>query len=266
MNLLQLIRKTAYGLLAAGSICLVLVVSVRAQDTTKTTVKKEAASHQAQVERGEVVYVSGNEVVVRMENGEIRHFTAPEGARATVDGKELSVHELKPGMKLQRTITTTTTPKLVTTVRTIQGKVFSVNPPLSVILSMPEGGTKQYKIPKDQKFMIDGQEKTAFALKKGMNITATVITQVPETVVEQQKKVTGSAPPPPATPKMEGAMLLEDAPKAAAAPAPTAAPQAAAPEPAAKKLPKTGSVVPLVGLLGLFSLFLSFGVRMLRRS
>jgi LPXTG-motif cell wall-anchored protein len=266
MNLLELIRKTAYGLLAAGTLCLVLVVSVMAQDTSKTTEKKGAASHQAQVERGEVVYVSGNEVVVKMENGEIRHFTAPEGARATVDGKELSVHELKPGMKLQRTITTTTTPKVVTTVRTIQGKVFSVNAPVSVILSMPEGGTKQYKIPKDQKFMIDGRELTAFDLRKGMNVTATVITQVPETVVAQQRKVTGSAPPSPPTPKMEGAMLIEDAPKVAAAPAPAAAPQAATHEPAPKKLPKTGSVVPLVGLLGLFSLLLSFGVRMLRRS
>jgi len=61
-------------------------------------------------------------------------------------------------------------------------------------------------------------------------------------------------------------MLLEDAPKAAAAPAPASASQAAAHEPAPKKLPKTGSVVPLVGLLGLFSLLLSFGVRRLRRS
>ena len=269
MKSAQVTKKLVYRLLGAGVVCLALAVAMMAQETSKTTEKKGPANQQAQVERGEVVYVSGNDIVVRMENGEVRHVTVPDSARATVDGKELSVHELKPGMKLQRTITTTTTPKLVSTVRTVQGKVFHVNAPLSVILTLPDGTNKQYKIPKDQKFMINGQEKTAFELRKGMNVSATVITQVPETVVAEQRKVTGSAPPPPPTPQMEGAMLIEEAPapkQISAAPAPAPAPQASAPEPAPKKLPKTGSVMPLVGLLGLFSFVLSFGVRMLRRS
>jgi hypothetical protein len=132
---------------------------------------------------GENPYVSGNDLVVKMDNGEVRHVTVPDSARATVNGKELSVHELKPGLKLQRTIVTTSTPKLVTTVRTIQGKVFYVNATSSVILSLPDGTNKQYKVSKSQKFTLDGQEKTVFDLKKGMNVTATVLTQVPETVV-----------------------------------------------------------------------------------
>jgi LPXTG-motif cell wall-anchored protein len=267
MNSLQLTRKPVYRLLAAGIVCIAFAVAMMAQDTTKTTVKEEAASHKVQVERGEVVYVSGNDLVVRMENGEVRHFTVPDTARVTVDGRQLSVHELKPGMKLERTITTTSTPKLVTTVRTIQGKVFHVSAPSSVILTLPDGTNKKYKVPKDQKFMIDGQAKTVFELRKGMNVAATVLTQVPENVVAEQRKVTGSAPPPPDIPKMEGALLIEDIPaprQIAAAPAPE--PQAPAAEPAPKKLPKTGSMVPLVGLLGLLSLGLSFGVRMLRRS
>ena len=123
MKVLQLARKSLYRLLAVGAVCLALAVVMMAQDTSTTAVKKGPASQQAQVERGEVVYVSGNDIVVKMENGEVRHVTAPEGARATVDGREITVRDLKPGMKLQRTITTTTTPKLITTVRTIQGKV-----------------------------------------------------------------------------------------------------------------------------------------------
>src|SRR5262249_8029726 len=153
----------------------------------------------------------------------------------------------------------------VTTVRTIQGKVFSVMAPSSVILTLPDNTNKQYKVPKDQKFMIDGQEKTVFDLRKGMNISATVVTQVPETVVAQQRKVTGSAPPPPETPAMAGALLIEDAPAppkqmaaATPAPAPAAAPAA---EPTPKKLPKTGTPLPLAGLLGLLCSGLSFGMR-----
>lgn len=266
MNSLQRTRKSVYRLLAAGAVCLAFGVAMMAQDTSKTIEKKGAASHQVQVERGEVVYVSGNDLVVKMENGEVRHVTVPDSARATVDGKELSVHDLKPGMKLQRTILTTATPKLVTTVRTIQGRVWHVQPPSLVILSLPEGN-KQYKIPKGQKFMVEGKEVTAFDLKKGMMVSATVIAQASATDIAQQRKVTGSAPPPPPTPPIEGALLIEEpAPKqVAAAPAPAPAPMAPASEPA-PKMPKTGSVVPLVGLLGLFSFVLSFGVRMLRRS
>jgi hypothetical protein len=85
-------------------------------------------------------------------------------------------------MKLQRTIVTTATPRTVTTVRTIQGKVWQVSAPNSVILTLPDNTNKQYRIPKDQKFMIDGREVTAFELKKGMNVSATVLTAVPETV------------------------------------------------------------------------------------
>ena len=261
-------RKPIYRSLGAWIAYLAFALPLTAQDTSQTSTEHGAATKQVQVQRGEVVYVSGNELVVKMENGDIKHVTVPDSARATVDGKELSVHELKPGMKLQRTIVTTTTPKVVTTVRTIQGKVWNVNAPSSVILTLPDNTNKQYKVPKDQKFMIDGQEKTVFDLRKGMNISATVLTQVPETVVAQQRKVTGSAPPPPETPAMVGVLLIEEAPAAApkqmAAAAPAPAPETAA-EPAPKKLPKTGSPVPLAGLLGLLSFGLSFGIRMFRR-
>lgn len=263
MNLVQFARKSLCRLLAIGAVCIALAAVMLAQVTTKTVENMGPASKQVQVERGEVVYVSGNDVVVKMENGEIRHITVPEGAKGTVDGKEVTVKDLKPGMKLQKAITTTTTSKLITTIRTIQGKVWSIQPPNTIILSMPEGN-KQFKIPKDQKFVVDGKEVTAFEIKKGMMISATVIVQVPETVVAQQKKISGSAPPPPPTPPMEGALLIEES-KAASAPAAAPAPAAAAPEAAPKKLPKTGSLMPLVGLLGLISCGLSFGMGLIRR-
>jgi hypothetical protein len=39
-------------------------------------------------------------------------------------------------MKLQRTITTTTIPQIITTVQTVKGRVFSVQPPNSVVLTL----------------------------------------------------------------------------------------------------------------------------------
>ena len=253
------VTKRLLSLLAAGIVFLVFAVAMLAQDTTKTQTTTGAGSKNVQVDRGEVVYVSGNELVVKMESGEIRHFpNIPESARATVDGKELSIHDLKPGMKLERTIVTTSTPRTVTTVRTIQGKVWQVSAPNTVILTLPDNTNKQYRIPKDQKFMIDGQELTAFELRKGMNVSATVLTAVPETVIAEQRRTTGSAPPPPPTPPIQGALLIET-------PAPAPAPaQVAAAEPAPAQLPKTASALPLIGLLGLLCSGLSLGMRMLR--
>jgi hypothetical protein len=198
-----------------------------------------------------------------MDNGDLRHFTVPEDRRITVEGRELSVHDLKPGMKLERTITTTATPQVVTTVRTIQGRVLLVNPPKTVTLQLADGTAKGYNVPKDQKFMIDGQEKSVFELKKGMVVSANVITESPETVVEQTRKVTGEMPPPPTPPPSVGAILIEEAPvpSAAAAAPPT---ETAKAEPAPKKLPQTASPLPFIALLGTLIMAAGFGVRTIR--
>jgi hypothetical protein len=74
-----------------------------AQVTTQATQQKGEPTIQTTVERGKVVYVAGNDVVVKMENGEIRHITVPDSARATVDGKEVTIRDLRPGMKISAT-------------------------------------------------------------------------------------------------------------------------------------------------------------------
>jgi hypothetical protein len=258
----RLLRSFTYRLLAVGFACVALAVAMAAQETSQQTAVKGQQATQVQVQRGEVVYVFGNELVVKMENGELRHFIVPESARITVEGKELSVHDLKPGMKLERTITTTTTPEVVTTVRTVEGRVLMVHAPKTVTLQLADGTAKTYNVPKDQKFMINGQEKTVFDLKKGMEVSATVITQATADVVEQTRKVTGEMPPPPPTPPMVGVILIEEAPAPppAAAPAPPVQAKAAP----AKKLPQTASPLPLIGLLGTLMMVAGFGLRIVR--
>src|SRR6516162_8603476 len=136
--------KSMVEALAIASLAFALGVNAQVQTTTTTTTGK--AAKEVQVERGEVVTVAGNDLVVKMEDGTIRHFpNIPESARITVDGKQLGIHDLKPGMKLQRTITTTTSPQTVTTVQTVTGKVWYVNPPNSVILTMENGKNQSFK-------------------------------------------------------------------------------------------------------------------------
>ena len=261
--------------MTAGLVSLAIAPIGMAQDTSKTQVVAGTSTSTTSVEKGEVVYVSGNDLVVKMDTGEIRHINVPDTARATVDGKELSVHDLKQGMKLQRTITTTTTPKTVTTIRTIQGTVFAVIPPSNLILSFPDGSpNKSYNVPKDQKFVIDGKPYSAFELKKGMKIGATVVTESSDVAVTETRRATGTAPaaaappPPPPTPVVYVGVLLIEAPAPATPPPPPPtglSARAASAEPAPKALPKTASSLPLVGLLGLLLCTASLGIRTIRR-
>jgi RNase P/RNase MRP subunit p29 len=220
---------------------------------TETSATKDAATHEVSIERGEVVHVSGNDLVVKMEDGTIRHFpNVSESARITVDGRQVGIHEMKAGMKLQRTLTVTKTPTVVTTVKTVTGKVWHVNPPSTVVLTLEDGTNQQFTIPKDQKFNIDGQEKDAWGLKKGMKISATKVVEEPVDVYEHQQHVSGSMPPPPPAPPADVPILIAEA---TPPPAPAAAPA---------ELPKTGSILPLIGLLGGLSLLSSFGLRVIR--
>jgi hypothetical protein len=242
--------------LGVGALCVAFAVSMSAQVKTETTTTHGQAVHETTVEHGEVVLVEGNDLLVKMQDGTIRHFpNVSESARATVDGQQLGIHDLKPGMKLQRTITVTTTPKTITTVQTVTGKVWHINPPLSVILTLEDGTNQQFKIPKGQKFTVEGQETDAWGLKKGMKVSATKIVEVPETEVEHQRQLTGSMPPPPPAPPADQPILIA-----------SAAPEPAPAAPAPAELPKTGSLVPLIGLLGSLALLCSFGLRAIRNT
>jgi hypothetical protein len=97
-------------MLLVAAVCLTVTLNMSAQVQTTTSTTQGKASVVTQVEKGEIVFVSGNSVVVKMADGSLRHFNnVPESARVTVDGQQLGVRELKAGMKVQKTITTTTT-------------------------------------------------------------------------------------------------------------------------------------------------------------
>lgn len=256
-------------LLATGALGLALVAQTDAQVQTRTTTTAGESSHKVKVERGEVYAVDGNDLIVKMEDGSLQHFpNVPETARATVDGKQLGIHDLKPGMRLQRTIVTTTTPMTVTTIQTVTGKVWHVSPPTSVILTLDNNTNQQFKIPKDQKFNVDGKMVDAFGLKKGMKVSVTKIVEVPTVVSSREKRVTGTMPqaPPPqksavgnagstevatapqsaagTTPPPPGAPLLVAEGEPTPSPAETETPAVPAEPPAEKS-----SYLPLVGLV-----------------
>jgi len=82
-----------------------------------TTVTKPETVRSTEVKRGMVWHVVGNTLIVTMENGQNEKFVIPGWFKFNVNGREMVVSELRPGMMLtaniiqeeQRMVSTTTT-------------------------------------------------------------------------------------------------------------------------------------------------------------
>ena len=221
-----------------------------------TIVTAQTSTTSTRVQKFEIVAVDGNKVVVKGAEG-TKELTVSDDFRLDVGGKQISVHDLKPGMKGTATITTTTTvtPVHVTDVR--NGTVMQVSGP-TIIVRGPSGikmfsegdvakrGVKIYK---------DGQQVQLSDLHVGDKLSATIVTEGTPKVVTEREVKASMAP---------NAM---SAPAASSMGAPSkAAPSASmAPAMAPKHLPKTASEWPLVGLLGLASLGAAVTIRTVRQ-
>lgn len=250
-------RKTRNISVALGTTLgvLVLIASTavaqtpQMPQTTTEKVKGDATAVTTQELRGEVMYVDGNDLVVKTTGGEIRSFRVPESRKFIIDGQELSVHQLQVGTKLTAKVTTTTTPVTVRTTTVGSGTVWYVLGN-SVILTLPNGENRQYQVTDTMKFTVNGNPASVRDLRKGMTVGAEKIVEEPQTEMAVDTRVVGQAPRASAAAPVAVASAAVGSP--AAAPAPTT-------------LPKTASAWPLVGLLGLLSLGASLGVRVLCR-
>jgi sortase A len=252
-------KKASFFGKGAGAVLLALAAfgTAAAQDSTVTSIAHGQPSYDTKVKNAEIVYVEGNDLVLKLENGRVEHMVVPESDRFTIDGKEVSVQELVPGTKLTQTITTTTTPRYVNSVRTIEGKVWHVNAPKTVILTLPDNKNHVFSVPSHATFTIDGKEKTVFDLRKGMTIKATIVTDEEHTIVESNVAHYGEAPKV-TMPTSVGVLLF-------AAPSQPEVTLASADE-LPERLPETGSSLPWLGLLGTLAIAASLAMGVARRS
>jgi hypothetical protein len=232
-------RAVARLVLAAVAVVFVAAGVTSAQTTTET-------------KAFEVIAVQGNDLVVKLPEG-TKELTVPEDFRFTVDGQQLSVHDLKPGMKGTAVVTTKTTLHPVTVTEVKNGTVRQVSGP-TIIVQTAEG----YKMftegdvdKRGVKIMRNGAPAQLSDFRAGDKLSATIITEMPPRVVTE-KEVTAT------TARAESAPAK--APTAAAAPS-----AAAEPADSGKQLPKTASPLPLVGLVGLTSLLAGLGLTLRRR-
>ena len=252
-------RVVACGL----GVCLMAAVSL-AQTTSTSDTKKF-----------QVISVTGNQLVVRLPEG-TRELTVPDDFRFNVDGKMLSVHELKAGMAGSATITTKTTVTPVTVTEVKNGTVMQASG-ASVIVRTDEGIKMFTQGDLDKrgiKVMKDGKFAELSELRANDKLTAVFITSKPPRIVTEKEVAAtlaqsgggaagagaGAGGGAAAKPAPAGAASTVAAPSAAASGtsgAPGGAP--------ARKLPKTATALPLLGLAGLTSLLAGLGLTIRRR-
>jgi hypothetical protein len=181
--------------MVAGSVMVLGTAAAQQKlpETTKERIRSKPSISTEQL-HGTVEYVEGNDLVVRMTDGSIREFNVPESRKFTIDGRDLTVHDLKRGTKLSATVTTTTTPVTDRTTTVGMGTVWWVAGK-TVIITLPNGENRTYTVRDDYRFNVEGNKNaTVSDLKKGMKISAERIVEEPRTEIVSNTVVTGQAP------------------------------------------------------------------------
>ena len=240
--------------LGGALVCLSAAVTLAQTPQTGTTSKTK---------RFQVIAVDGNQLVVKLPEG-TRELTVPQDFRFNVDGKMLSIQELKPGMAGTATITTKTTVVPVSVTEVKNGTVVRASGS-SIIVKTDEGFKSFSQSDIDNrgiKIMRAGKPAQISDFRTDDRLTATIITtKPPQILTEKQVQAT-----------LARGDTSAAQPAAAAQPAPSPSREAAAPSPtevatsggAPRKLPKTASPLPALGLAGLVSLLAGLGLTVRR--
>jgi hypothetical protein len=194
---------------------LLMAAGLRGQSTSKTETKAF-----------EVIAVDGNQLVVRT-GGATKEYSVPEDFRFHVGNRQLSVHELEPGMKGTATITTITTVTPVSVTEVKDGTVMQVMG--NSVIVRGENGMKMFSegdLAKRHITIVRGGQPVQITdLHAGDRLSATIITeQPPKVMTEQQVEASiqaAASKPAPAPPAGEAPAAAQAAP-AAPVPAPSA--------------------------------------------
>ena len=177
-----------------------------------------------------VVYVGGDDLVVKSADGKLLNFTVPSGVKFASGGKQVTLAELKAGAKITAPIVTGFDPKIVSAVSVVKGKVYAVTPPDEVTLLLSEG-VKELSVPTGTTFMVDGKSLKVSELTPDMMVDATIVTTADADAASAT-----------ATPTLVGTLLVA---KGASA----------------DDMPAAGTNLPLYGIVGAMMLMMGVWLR-----
>ncbi len=163
-----------------------------AQETTTTTPKSSVKS--VTIDTAQVLYVSGDDAVLKMPDGSLQLFELSPGTSLTIDGKPGTAADLKPGMTLSHAKLNTRTQADVTTVTEINGTILDKNG-RNLTLRLDDGTAKIYNVPYHATFNVDGKESSYDNVTKGSKISATVVKTESMTTESSKSAAVAQTPP-----------------------------------------------------------------------
>src|SRR5688572_8152765 len=209
-------RGISKVVMAAAVVGLTSVAALAQQSTTSET------------KTFEVLAVQGNQLVVSLPEG-TRELTVADDFRFTVNGQQLAVRDLRPGMKGTATITTRTTVTPVTVTEVKNGTV--AHAAGSTIIVRTDEGIRSFtqsEVDKrGVKIMRAGKPAQVSDFRQGDRLSATIITAMPPRVMTEQEVQATLA-------------TAATSPRAASAPAASAPAAGAAARPASGTAPAAG--------------------------
>ena len=177
--------------------------TVLAQQTTTTTTP-QGVTKDVQVENSQVLYVSGDTVVLRNADGGLQLLGLPADETISVNGQPVAPRDLKPGTTLTHVHMRSVQQSTVTNVTQIDGTVMRFIAPNSVILRLGDNTVDRFTIPNHANIMVDGREVSPSDLRRGMRISATVVRTNEQHTHSNQTNISGSV----ATPPQRGTLLI----------------------------------------------------------
>jgi hypothetical protein len=201
--------RTLAPLLRSCGWAVVFCVGLFAQtpQVADRSVAVNAQRQQVDVRQATVLYVAGNHLVVKTQEGQVKHLEIPDDQTFDIDGQQVKVRDLKPGTRLMQVVTTTTQDVTVSNIRTADLKVIQVIPP-HLNVQLPDGTQKVLRVPEGTTFEINGKAMKLTDLREDMRIKGTVVSKTPQTVTSQSKAVAGVAPI--EIPTVVGVVLLDE--------------------------------------------------------
>ena len=182
-----------------------------------------------EVKQGEVLSVNGEFLTFRGPEG-VKQIQVPADFRFNVEGRQLPLNQLKPGMKLTAVIRTTKTPIEMTSTEVKNATVVHAIGQ-AIIVRGDDGKHKKFTAKELRKRDViiyrNGKPVSISDLRKGDKLSATIVTQLPPEILTQTEYDVFAKSQPVRT--------------AQARPAPPR------PTRTATQLPKTGGPLPLIG-------------------
>jgi hypothetical protein len=159
-----------------------------------------------------VIYVSGNDLLIKATDGRLLNYSVPAGYQFTIDSGKVGLKELRAGAVLKGPVATGSEPLVIGHVEAVKAKVYVARPPDTVTLILSDG-SQDFTVPAGTMFAVNGAQLPLSGLKRNDEVEATLL---------MAGKGDGT------TPALKGALLVEKS----------------------EDLPQAGSMLPTVVAIG----------------